>query len=94
MFRKMTWHNYGRYSSYNYGTHTLCFEDEYGDRYWFSYNTLVAFQIRGEFHIVRNYWGTCTGKHLNWIDADKSIREDQETFNANYERLRAKRKTA
>lgn len=79
--------NYGNYSSDNYGAHTLAFEDANGNEYWFSYETLVAFRINGEFHISKNYWGTTTGKHLNWINDNKKIREDEETFNANYERL-------
>lgn len=74
------WRNYGYYSSYSYGVHTLAFEDVYGNTYWFSYDTLVAYRINGEFHILKNYWGTTTGKHLNWIDPDKSKRESQEDF--------------
>ena len=81
--------SYGEYSNDNYGLHTMVFEDGKGNRFWFSYDTLVAFKISGEFHIVKNYWGTTTGKHLNWIDSDHSIREDYETFNANYARLSA-----
>lgn len=80
--------NYGKYSSDNYGVHSLCFE-EGNNKFWFSYDTLVAFKINGEFHIIKNYWGTTTGKHLNWIDSDKSIREDAETFEENYNRLKA-----
>ena len=87
-------YNYGCYDNSNYGVHTLCFQDSYGDRFWYSYKTLVAYQIGGEFHITKNYWGTTTGKHLNWIDDNKDIREDAETFKANYERLIAERKTA
>ena len=79
--------NYGEYSSDNYGAHTLCFE-EGANRFWFSYDTLVAFRINGEFHIIKNYWGNTTGKHLNWICEDKKIREDEETFKANYDRLK------
>lgn len=79
--------NYGNYSSNNYGVNTLVFEDPNGNLYWFSYQTLVAFTINDEFHIIKNYWGTTTGKHLNWIDSNKNIREDEETFNKNYKRL-------
>jgi len=82
-----TFRSYGDYSSDNYGAHSMLFTDSYNNKYWFSYETLVAFRIKGEFHILKNYWGTVTGKHLNWIDSDKSIREDQETFDANYARL-------
>lgn len=80
-------YNYGNYSSDNYGVHTLCFKDAAGNRFWYSYETLVAFCIKGEFHIIRNYWGNTTGKHLNWIDSDKSKRESEDEFNANLERL-------
>ena len=79
-------YNYGNYSSENYGAHSLCFETPSG-KYWFSYDTLVAFNINGEFHIIKNYWGTTTAKHLNWICDDHSIREDRETFDANFNRL-------
>ena len=82
-------YNYGNYSNDNYGAHSLCFSDPQGNRYWYSYETLVAFRIKGEFHIIKNYWGTTTGKHLNWIDDDKSIREDRATFDANLARLSA-----
>ena len=82
-------YNYGNYSSDNYGVHSLCFSDAQGNRYWYSYDTLVAFCVKGEFHIVKNYWGTTTGKHLNWSDENKSIREDRETFEANLARLTA-----
>lgn len=85
----VSYYNYGEYSSDNYGVHTLCFR-EGNNKYWFSYETLVAFEINGEFHIIKNYWGGTTGKHLNWINNDKKIREDRETFNANYERLTGK----
>ena len=81
--------NYGEYSSGNYGVHSLCFVDGAGNKYWFSYDTLVAFKINGEFHITKNYWGTTTGKHLNWINNDHKIREDADTFNANFRRLSA-----
>lgn len=79
--------NYGQYTSDNYGAHSLAFEDTNGNIYYFSYETMIAFNINGEFHIIKNYWGTTTGKHLNWINDNKKIREDEETFLANYERL-------
>ena len=82
--------NYGDYSSDNYGTHSLKFADAFGNEYWFSYHTLVAFRIGGEFHIIKNYWQTTTGKHLNWIDPDENIREDYVEFNHNFERLSKK----
>ena len=80
--------NYGNYSSGNYGVHTLVFTDASGNDFYFSYETLVAFRcrVKGEFHIIKNYWSNTTGKHLNWIDSDKSIRETMEQFNNNYDR--------
>lgn len=84
--KDIRYYNYGVYSSNNYGAHSLCFVTPTG-KYWFSYDTLVAFMINGEFHIIKNYWGTTTGKHLNWIDVDHSIREDRETFDNNLNRL-------
>lgn len=80
------YYNYGEYSSDNYGAHTLCFETPQG-KYWFSYDTLVAFEMCGEFHIIKNYWGPTTGKHLNWINDNHAIREDEDMFNDNFERL-------
>jgi hypothetical protein len=36
---------------------------------YFSYHTAVAFRINGTLAVIRNYWGTTIGKHLNWIDS-------------------------
>ena len=84
--------SYGQYRCEGYGSHCMCFRDAYGDMYWYSYQTLVAYRIKGEFHIRHNDWGTTTGRHLNWIDPDKSIREDWNTFERNLKRLTAERK--
>ena len=84
--KNIRYFNYGQYSSDNYGAHTLCFETPQG-KYWFSYDTLVAFEMCGEFHISKNYWGPTTGKHLNWINDNKAIREDEEMFKDNFDRL-------
>ena len=79
---KVRYWNYGVYSSDNYGVHSLAFEDANGNCYWFSYNTLVAFQKCGDKRYVHtNDWGTTTGKHLNWIDGgDKKNRLSSEEF--------------
>ena len=71
---------YGNYSSNNYGANSLVFTDANGNRFWFSYKTLMAFDINGTFVIRQNDWATTTGKHLNWIDDDKSKRVDGEEF--------------
>ena len=79
---KVKFWNYGIYSSDNYGVHSLAFEDANGNCYWFSYNTLVAFQKCGDKRYVHtNDWGTTTGKHLNFINKNKKDRLDRETFN-------------
>lgn len=60
-------YNYGKYSSSNYGAHTICIN--IGNlEVWFSYDTPVAFRAPG-FGMVklRNSWGPTTGKHLRWI---------------------------
>ena len=41
---------------------------------YFSYETLIAFRKAGELYISENVWGTTTGKHLNAVYADKSVR--------------------
>lgn len=47
---------------------------------YFSYETCVAFKTRHQFYICENIWGTTTGKHLNWINKDKSIRLPRKEF--------------
>jgi len=41
---------------------------------FFSYNTVIAFRDGYDLVIRENSWGCTTGKHLNWIDDDKSKR--------------------
>ena len=81
--------NYGQYSSDNYGAHSMAFEDAYGNKYWFSYSTLVAFQGKyTERYVRKNEWGTTTGKHLNWIDGgDKKNRLDSDEFKQKFEEV-------
>ena len=73
--------NYGQYSSDNYGVNSLRV-DIGALTLWYSYKTIIAFRSRGAFHIRKNSWSTTTGKHLNWIDEDKSKRIDGEAFEA------------
>jgi hypothetical protein len=48
---------------------------------WFSYDTPVAFQVRGKDLVVRrNTWGPTTGKHLKRIGGTPADRVDTETF--------------
>lgn len=54
---------YGPYDG-NYGSHAMsfCF---LGCTFWFSYSTLIAFQIKGNTQVMRkNEWGPTTGKHM------------------------------
>ena len=41
---------------------------------YFSYQTMIAFELNYELTISENEWGTTTGKHLNYINADKTKR--------------------
>jgi hypothetical protein len=73
--------SYGDYSSKNYGVNALMFTDVNNIDYYFSYKTLVAFNHKSTGLVIReNLWGNTTGKHLNWIDNDKSKRVDTPTF--------------
>jgi len=76
---------YGNYSSDNYGAHALVFRTHEGV-FWFSYQTLVAFQAANHMRVVRqNDWGPTTGKHLNWIDGgDHASRVPSDEFERRY----------
>lgn len=51
----------------NYGAHSMMFEF-LGIRFWFSYETMIAFQFPGEKVVKRhNSWGPTTGRHLSSI---------------------------
>ena len=73
--------NYGDYKSGNYGAHCLRVDID-PLTVWFSYRTPIAFHVVGHQRVViRNYWSTVTGKHLNWIDqGNKASRVDADTF--------------
>lgn len=47
---------------------------------YFSYETLIAFRIENDLVIRKNDWSIQTGKHLNSINPDKSIRIDGSEF--------------
>ena len=65
---------YGRYSSENYGAHSM--EVKVGRvTLYFSYQTVIAFRDDVSGLIIReNEWGPTTGKHLNAINPDKKKR--------------------
>jgi hypothetical protein len=60
---------------------------------WFSYETPIAFQIfdgSGKIVIRENSWNQTTGKHLNYVDSDKSNRIASADFEKQYEALNLK----
>jgi len=80
-------HNYMNSINRNYGLNSLHFTGPQGDKFWFSYKTLIAFKSKkfGVMVIHENNWGPTTGKHLNHIDRDKSKRVDHITFKKLYD---------
>lgn len=71
--------NYGKYSSDNYGVHTLLVNLGEIELYY-SYETIVAFADSNGLVCSENYWTVTTGKHLNWIQPDKSKRVKHDKF--------------
>jgi hypothetical protein len=74
---------YIRSSSPNYGLNTIRLD--LGDlTLWFSYQTVVAFQVGFDEKVVsENDWGPTTGKHLNAIDEGaKEMRLKRKAFEA------------
>ncbi len=72
---------YGNYSTGNYGAHALHVEMPDSGGFYFSYQTLVAFNHPTKGLVVhQNDWGPTTGKHLNWIHSDKSRRVNAKEF--------------
>lgn len=41
---------------------------------YYSYKTPIAFHAEGETVIRQNDWNVTTGRHLNWVNDDHSIR--------------------
>jgi len=65
--------NYMDYSSDNYGSSRQV--DIEFIRLYYSYKTVVAFSTPDTGLVIRkNEWSTTTGKHLNAINSDHSIR--------------------
>jgi hypothetical protein len=72
--------SYGRYSSENYGVNTL--KISVGTiTFYYSYQTIVAYSdFEDGLTVCENAWGVTTGKHLNWINPDKSSRLPYDEF--------------
>jgi hypothetical protein len=47
---------------------------------YFSYETPIAFTSKNGLVVSENIWGTTTGKHLNMINDNKSIRINRTNF--------------
>lgn len=55
---------------------------------YFSYETIIAFDSPESGLIIReNDWSATTGKHLNAIDSDKSIRINGSEFEESLKKL-------
>lgn len=72
--------NYGSYSSDNYGAHSLAIA--IGEvTLFFSYDTVIGFIAYPYGEVIsENVWTVTTGKHLNWLQPDKSRRVSNEEF--------------
>jgi hypothetical protein len=66
---KVSKSNYGEYTRNNANSVLVTVENGRDSlEIYFSYDTAVAFRFNGKLVVIRNYWSTTTGKHLNWID--------------------------
>lgn len=73
------WNYYG---GANYGTHAMAVQIG-GIELYYSYQIIVAYyEPQDGLVVIKNYWSTTTGKHLNAINEDKSKRLDMEAFQA------------
>ena len=72
--------SYGDYSSGNYGVN--CQYMDLGDlTLYYSYKTIIGYYtLGGGTVLTKNVWGNTTGKHLNWLDRDKSKRIPYDDF--------------
>jgi len=72
--------SYGNYESDNYGVNTL--RVSYNSiTIYYSYKTIIAYRdFTDGLVICENVWSVTTGKHLNWINPDHSIRLSYDDF--------------
>lgn len=75
--------HYGKYEKTSSGKANVTLLTMDRLRLYFSYKTPVAFYDAENKLVIReNDWGPTTGKHLAWINPDKSIRVPSEIFEA------------
>lgn len=71
---------YGQYSNDNYGVNALRVDLDTIDLYY-SCQTIVAYSDNADGLVCCvNVWGVTTGKHLNWIEPDKTRRVERGKF--------------
>jgi len=64
-----------------------------GVRYWFSFESCIAFRVSGEERVIsENVWSAKTGRHLNLV-GPKSDRIPHEEFLRRLEQVQARRLT-
>ena len=52
-----------------------------GVRYWFSFETCIAFRVAGEDQVLsENVWTAKTGRHLNLIESVRAVKLRHEDF--------------
>ena len=78
--------SYGEYSNSNYGAHCMEVKLESGDSFYYSYKTLIAFTYKLERFVSENCFSSTTGRHLNFIDSDKSKRLKREVFESLFDK--------
>lgn len=72
--------SYGEYSNDNYRVNSFMVDLD-KIRLYYSYETIVAFYtIQTGLVACENIWSVTTGKHLNWIQPDKSERIKYDDF--------------
>jgi hypothetical protein len=75
---KITLKNYGHNTkSKNPNTNMVTVGDV---QLYFSYETVIAFRYAGKLYVSENIWSRTTGKHLSYIDSDKSRRIKHDQF--------------
>ena len=76
---------YPRYSG-NYGRNAMAFIDPFGNKFYFSYQTLIGFysvKLRKEY-FLQNYWQNTTARHMFELSR-KENRLPQEAFDAMFD---------
>lgn len=57
---------------------------------YFSYETVIAFEEDGDLYCCENTWGPTTGKHLNSIQPNHSLRMSYDVFQQRFNETMSK----